>query len=61
MTELLCKYCGAPIEEDDVIDVNRYGEEITEDCYGHCPDCDAQYVWTRVYVFDMYANVEEED
>ena len=61
MTEPLCKYCNTPLKEDDVIDVNRYGEEVVEDCYGHCPSCDAQYVWSKVYAFCGYENIEEED
>lgn len=63
MTELLCKYCGATIEEDNVIDINRgiFGSEIIEDCYGHCSGCGTQYVWSRVYDFCGYENLEEED
>lgn len=58
--ELKCKYCDSAIEQDDAQDLDNYGEEIYEECYGHCSCCGKEYKWLRKYSFVGYTDLAEE-
>lgn len=57
---LTCPNCGQVVEaeEDDVIDTNFFGDEMSMFCVGHCPKCKARFQWDAVFSFSHVKNVE---
>ena len=61
MTELVCPKCGGQLEVDDYYDSEESDEEIFMFACGHCVSCGTNYQWSRVYVFDRYDDLMEDD
>lgn len=49
MDELKCPVCGAELEEDDCYDTEIGDNLLFDLCVGHCPVCEREYQWSKVY------------
>ena len=44
-----CPYCNVDLECDDIYDQMSGGECYVDLCAGHCPQCNKEFRWERVY------------
>lgn len=56
-----CPKCDQTLFWDDVIDTESDTEKIVEHLVGHCPICETNYSWRRVYTYEMECGLFNED
>ena len=61
MEELKCPHCDSPVEIEECIDTEYYGDSIIRECYGFCVNCSTVLSWQEVFKLAHYDNIEIED
>jgi hypothetical protein len=54
-----CNHCNTRLEIDESYDTQFEGNQYRDKIYGFCPNCNAEYQWEEIYVYQSFEHLEE--
>lgn len=57
----ICPYCDVVLEVDDTYDNDYDSGKYIDLVVGHCPNCNKNFKWREIYLFDRAEEIEEEE
>lgn len=54
-----CPHCNAQLQITESYDIQYEKKQYRDKVYGICPDCETEYQWEEIFVYQGFEKLEE--